>query len=151
VASTGPSPVELDRERAEPAEPVPVNVVHLAGRLAAEAAERTLPSGDTVSTFRLVVGRPPPSRAGSPSVDTLDCAAWSARQRRRLAPLPAGTVLEVRGALRRRFFRAGGAVASRYEVEVEDITVLARPPRAAAPGPPRRRAAAAPDPSPASA
>jgi len=151
AASTGPPAVELDRERAEPAEPVPVNVVHLAGRLAAEAAERTLPSGDTVSTFRLVVGRPPPSRAGSPSVDTLDCAAWSARQRRRLAPLPAGTVLEVRGALRRRFFRAGGAVASRYEVEVEDITVLARPPRAAAPGPPRRRAAAAPDPSPASA
>lgn len=151
MASTGPSPVELDRERAEPADQVPVNVVHLTGRLAAEAAERTLPSGDTVSTFRLVVGRPPPSRAGSPSVDTLDCAAWSARQRRRLAPLPAGTVLEVRGALRRRFFRAGGVVGSRYEVEVADITVLARPPRAAAPGPPRRRAAAAPDPSPASA
>ena len=128
------------------ADPAPVNEVRLSGRLAAPVDERVLPSGDTVATFRLVVARSGPVRPGAPSVDTVDCAAWTARQRRRLVVLPAGSVLSVQGSLRRRFYRAGGAVASRYEVEVADLAVLSRP------AVPRRpRAAAAPDPSPASA
>ena len=110
-----------------------VNEVRLRGRLAAEADERVLPSGDTVVTFRLVVDRSP--RAGGSRtttagtrVDTLDCAVFKADLRRRAKSWRAGDVLEVRGGLRRRFFRTGGGPASRYEVEVGAAARVARAP-----------------------
>ena len=71
------------------------------GRVAAAAQERELPSGDVVSTWRVVVDRPPPTRTdrGRPVlVDTLDCAAWAAGVRRRCARLEPGDVVEVQGA-----------------------------------------------------
>jgi single-strand DNA-binding protein len=101
-----------------------VNEVHLVGRLAVEPVQRQLPSGDPLMSFRLVVERPPGSRTGrqgtsrSPTVDTLDCAAWRRDVQRVLARASAGDVLEVHGALRRRFWRTGGGPASRSEVEV---------------------------------
>jgi single-strand DNA-binding protein len=98
------------------------NEVLLVGRLAAAPEERALPSGDVLSTFRVVVDRPPTARSTGPrgaTVDTLDCVARGAALRRAAQGWRAGDVLEVRGALRRRFFRtAGGTTGSRYEVEV---------------------------------
>ena len=102
-----------------------VNTVRLRGRVSGEPVERALPSGDRVVTFRLVVDRP----AGTgPRVDTLDCAAFRGDVRRRLVRYAPGDVLEVEGALRRRFFRAGGAPASRYEVEVRTASRTRRAP-----------------------
>jgi single-strand DNA-binding protein len=108
---------------AQPTEaPIPVNDVHLVGRLAAEPVRRALPSGDVLVSFRLVVTRTPaPRRRGgarTPTVDTLDCAAWRADVQRALARLSAGDVVEAHGSLRRRFWRAGAAAVSRSEVEV---------------------------------
>ena len=98
------------------------NEVLLVGRLAAEPEERSLPSGDVLATFRLVVDRQPTARsagARGAAVDTLDCVARAAAVRRAALGWRPGDVLEVHGALRRRFFRtAGGATGSRYEVEV---------------------------------
>lgn len=114
------------------------NEVVLVGRVAAAAEERELPSGDLLVTFRLVVDRPAPVRPGSGrgvAVDTLDCAAWGAGVRRTAKALLPGDVVEVQGALRRRFWRAGAAPASRTEVEVGALRRLAR----AAPPPPRVR------------
>jgi len=111
--------------RTEATDDTSLNHVHLRGRLASAALERELPSGDTVAIFRLVVDRPP-RRESSARVDTLDCAVFRGDVRRRLLRCEAGDVLEVEGALRRRFFRAGGGAASRYEVEV---TALRRSPR----------------------
>lgn len=110
----------------------PVNEVRLRGRLAATAPPRELPSGDVVVTFRLVVDRPAPGPAHGSSVrvDTLDCAAFRADVRRRLERWEPGDVLEVQGSLRRRFFRAAGAPASRYEVEVRTASRVARSPAA---------------------
>ncbi|MCW2667233.1 MAG: single-stranded DNA-binding protein [Frankiales bacterium] len=107
------------------------NQVSLVGRIAARAQERELPSGDLLCTWRLVVDRPPaaPGRAGPGrpvTVDTLDCSAWSARVRRTARGLQPGDVVAVEGALRRRFWRAGAAVASRCEVEVTSVRRLAR-------------------------
>lgn len=105
------------------------NEVRLRGRLAVVPEPKELPSGDVVATFRLVVDRPvrPVSAAGSSvRVDTIDCAAFRAAVRRRIAHWQPGDVIEVEGSLRRRFFRAGGAVASRYEVEVRTATRVAR-------------------------
>ena len=96
------------------------NQVRLVGRLSAEPEERTLPSGDRVVTFRLVVQRDPAaSRSGrGQRVDTLDCAAWSGRARRTVSAWQPGAVVEVEGALRRRFRRTPAGPTSRVEVEV---------------------------------
>jgi single-strand DNA-binding protein len=91
------------------------NEVLLVGRLAAEPRTVTLPSGDELATWRLVVSRPAASHG--PPVDTLDCVADRAPARRTVAQTPAGELLEVQGSLRRRFYRsADGGAASRYEV-----------------------------------
>ncbi len=101
-----------------------LNQVRLRGRLGG-VLERSLPSGDVLATFRLVVDRP----AGHPSgarVDTLDCSVTKAALRRRVLGWQPGDVIEVDGSLRRRFFRAGGGSASRYEVEVDSVRRVAR-------------------------
>jgi single-strand DNA-binding protein len=99
----------------------PANEVRLRGRLAAAPRLRELPSGDTVWNLRVVVERPPlpPGRERSRQrVDSLECAVWSGRLKSQVAKWEAGDVVDVTGALRRRFFRAGGATASRVEVEL---------------------------------
>ena len=111
----------MARKSADVGEVRPVNEVRLVGRVSGDPAHRTLPSQDELVTFRLVVSRPPaPRRTGdarSPSVDTIDVACWSARTRRRAGSLTPGDVVEVTGALRRRFWRAGAGAVSRCEVE----------------------------------
>ena len=53
--------------------PVPhVNEVRLVGRLSADPTELTLPSGDTLWTFRLVVDRPAAEARRGQQLDTLD-------------------------------------------------------------------------------
>lgn len=109
------------------------NEVPLVGRVSAPAAPVELPSGDQLTSFRLVVDRGPsrrPVREGArvPTVDTFDCVAWTAALRRASLTWEVGDIVEVVGAARRRFFRAGGGVQSRFEIEV----VKARRVRAAA-------------------
>jgi single-strand DNA-binding protein len=97
------------------------NEVLLLGRISGEPAVRLLPSGDEIVSFRLVVERPPRTASDGrrePSVDTLDCAAVAAVVRRRVLGWQSGDVVEVSGALRRRFWRSGPAVLSRCEVQV---------------------------------
>lgn len=107
------------------------NEVVLVGRVAAAAEQRELPSGDLLVTWRLVVDRPPGRPTGpagrAVTVDTLDCVAWTAGLRRTASAFQPGDVVAVEGALRRRFWRAAGAPASRYEVEVTRARRLARP------------------------
>ncbi|WP_323099912.1 single-stranded DNA-binding protein [Intrasporangium sp. YIM S08009] len=122
----------------------PCNEVRLRGRVGAPAEERTLPSGDVIVTFRVVVARPPVRGAASAAarttgatgatgaavgeprgaratVDTLDVVCWAAGARRTAGRLGAGDVVEVEGALRRRFFGVAGGRASRYEVEAARV------------------------------
>ncbi len=106
-----------------------LNEVRIRGRVAADPASRVLPSGDELLTLRVVVGRgdrPARGRDGPGAtsrsvVDTLDVACWSAATRRAAGRCVAGDVVEVEGALRRRFFRSGGSPASRYEVEARSL------------------------------
>lgn len=107
------------------------NEVHLVGRLPVEPVRRELPSGDPLVSFRLVVERDPKGRASrgsatsrSPTVDTLECNAWRRDVQRTLARVAPGEVLEVHGALRRRFWRTGAGAASRSEVEVLKVKRL---------------------------
>ncbi len=66
-------------------------------------------------------------------VDTIDVACWSASARRAAGRFAAGDVVEVEGALRRRFFRTGAGAASRYEVEARSLRRASAPTRASAP------------------
>lgn len=114
------------------------NEVLLVGRVAAAPEERELPSGDVLVTWRVVVARPParrpPEGVRPTTVDTIDCVAWTASARRAASALVVDDVVEVSGALRRRFWRAGAGTASRCEVEVSSVRrVSRRPPRRAGP------------------
>ena len=111
-----------------------VNEVHLCGRVSGTPQEKTLPSGDVVVLFRLVVPRPAVRRTGAARaaatkgavVDTLDVACWTARSRKAALRLGDGDAAEVTGSLHRRFFRAGGAAASRYEVAAAGVARIRR-------------------------
>lgn len=92
------------------------NEVLVTGRLSMAAEERELPSGDEVVSWRLVVERP--HNAERPGMDVIDCAAFGVRLRRAAMRWVPGDVIEVEGALRRRFWRTGTGTASRYEIEV---------------------------------
>lgn len=101
------------------------NEVLLVGRLSAEPEVRVLPSGDEITTWRLVVAREDAAE-GRPGQDTIDCTAWSTRPRRSASTWMAGDVVEVEGALRRRFWKTPAALASRCEVEVRRVRRVAK-------------------------
>ena len=90
------------------------------GRLSTAAEERTLPSGDVIVTFRLIVPRDEPGR-----VDTIDCQVQSAALRRRMLRMEPGTGLHIEGALRRRFWRSAHGPASRFEIAVTTVRLAA--------------------------
>ncbi|MCL2544207.1 MAG: single-stranded DNA-binding protein [Nocardioidaceae bacterium] len=102
-----------------------VNEVRLVGTLSAVPAERELPSGDVVVVSRLVVGRGEESRSRQ-RVDVIDCSGWAPRVQPAMRGWRAGDTVEIRGALRRRFFRAEGQTAARVEIEVSSARLIRR-------------------------
>lgn len=100
-----------------------MNVVIVRGALSRPPETRDLPSGDRLVAYDVTVrseGRP------TESVPVVWFAAPA-----RAAKLAAGTEVVVTGRIRRRFFRTGGATASRTEV-VADAVVPARQAKRAA-------------------
>ncbi|MEY2679556.1 MAG: hypothetical protein RLZZ160_634 [Actinomycetota bacterium] len=93
------------------------NEVRLVGRSSGPAIEKELPSGDKVVEIRIVIARD--NRDG---YDTLDVALWSASLRKRALTLKNDEWIEVVGALRRRFWKTGKVVASRWQVEGRELT-----------------------------
>ncbi len=116
-----------DSDAQQPPAPCPPhrNEVTLVGRVSAPAARRELPSGSTVVSVRLVVQRDPktlPPR--SAVVDTIECASWSVECHAEMERWSSGDVVEVAGALRRRFRRGESGPISRYEVELTSVRLL---------------------------
>jgi len=103
----------------------PINEVRLVGRLGARVEERSLPSGDTWTTFSVTVDRSNPDKWSSVSVDSIACVARSARLRKSVNALEPGHWVEVTGALHRRFWRTGSGLGSATEVHVASLDVLA--------------------------
>ena len=101
----------------------PINEVRLVGRVTRLAVEKELPSGDKVVEFRVVIGREK-SRNGKKEVDSLDIAAWSAKARRAALAVKIDTWVEVKGSVRRRFWRAPTGLASRWQVEASEVVRL---------------------------
>lgn len=121
------------------------NEVVLCGRLTSGPLAVALPSGDPLWRFRISVERLPVRGPGSRStatraagsaatgarrtVDAVDCSTSRPQIASRLGALPESSVVEAKGTLTRRFWRAaGGAPASRYEVVVHTVRVVRRGP-----------------------
>ncbi|QIK66559.1 single-stranded DNA-binding protein [Nocardioides sp. HDW12B] len=104
------------------------NQVTLRGRVSTAPEARELPSGSVIVTFRVTVARSQTAMtAGSrQTVDWLDCTAWGAGVRRTVGSWQLGDEVEVVGALRRRFYRAGQGTSTRLEVEVLRARRLSR-------------------------
>jgi single-strand DNA-binding protein len=92
-----------------------LNDVVLRGWVTTVASERSLPSGDVVAQFRIAITRP------EGGVDTIDLEAWSAKNRRSALSLKDGEWIEVEGAIRRRFWKSGANLASRWTVNTAEI------------------------------
>ncbi len=101
----------------------PKNEVFLVGRVTSLAVEKLLPSGDRVVEFRVVIGREK-SRGSKKEVDSLDIAAWSSRARKAALSLKIDTWVEIKGSVRRRFWRAPTGLASRWQVEASEVVRL---------------------------
>ncbi|MDP3969212.1 MAG: single-stranded DNA-binding protein [Nocardioides sp.] len=99
-----------------------MNEVRVRGRVASAPQARTLPSGDELWTFRLVVPRSPqqPRTDGRRAArsDWMTCTVWTARCRRAVSRWSEGDEVEVEGALRRRHYRTPTGATSVLEVEV---------------------------------
>ena len=106
------------------------NLVRLRGRVTTNPTERELPSGSRIVTFRISVGRDPSpmTKSSRQTSDWVDCSAWGSRVRRTVSRWDVGDVVELEGALRRRFFRAGDAPSTRLEVEVLRARLTSRGP-----------------------
>lgn len=98
---------------------VTVNVVVLAGTIAAEPVERQLPSGDEVTEIRLSV-----PEAGKRLLP-LPVTVWhTAVGKRALKDLAKGDEVLVHGTLARRFYRSGAGARSLTEVIASGIKKL---------------------------
>ena len=102
-----------------------LNEVSLVGRLSGEPTEKSLPSGDKVVEFRVVIPRNgKPSRSKKGLVDTIDVAAWSAVNRKIALKLNEHSWVAITGSIRRRFWQSPAGLASRWQVEASDISTL---------------------------
>lgn len=109
--------------------PARVNEVRIIGRTSGAPERRTLPSGDEVVLFRVVVPRP------TGGADTLPVAVGPAPVAGRAGPGQVGRRLlaqaertrpgdrvEVSGELRRRWWSTGTGSASRIEIRAASVT-----------------------------
>ena len=92
-----------------------LNDVALRGWVTTIATERELPSGDIVVQFRIAITRP------EGGVDTIDLESWSAKTRRIALSLKDGEWVEIQGSIRRRFWKSGQGLASRWQVVTAEI------------------------------
>lgn len=93
------------------------NDVVLRGRLSAPAELRPLPSGDVLLLFKLVVRRETPRPRG-PKSDVITCVSTVRGLLTRAPAWEPDDVIEVEGALQRRFWRTPTGTAVAYEVAV---------------------------------
>lgn len=118
----GPDPTGQDTAGADTTSHAaePENRVRLRGRVSSGPQHRELPSGTDIVSVRVSVPRAvtPMTRGSKQTVDWVDCVAWGAGARRSLSSWSVGEVVEVEGALRRRYFRGPAGTGTRLELEV---------------------------------
>ncbi|MFC5820405.1 single-stranded DNA-binding protein [Nonomuraea harbinensis] len=112
------------------------NEVLLVGRLSAAVEERSLPSGDTMTKWRLLVRRRRHRRDGMVT-DSIPCVSFNQEVADVLRTLRPRDAMEVTGAFRCRVFGPASGKVWAYEVEVATVRVIeADPLPAGEPGEP---------------
>ncbi|GAA3469151.1 single-stranded DNA-binding protein [Nonomuraea roseola] len=105
------------------------NDVTLVGRLSARPDERAMPSGDTLTKWRIIVRRRPLVRRGG-FVDTIQCVTFDAEVAAMVKAMRPRDPMKIRGALRCRIYGPPSAKSWRYEVEVHSVALVAMEPSA---------------------
>jgi single-strand DNA-binding protein len=117
-----------------------VNAITLVGRLSGAPEWRSLPAGREVAVWRLIVEHQD-ARSPQDAIDTIRCVAYDAAVQAGVRGWSHGDLIEVRGALRHRFWR--GPTGPRGLYEVEAVSALLReqaaPPTEKKPGSRQRR------------
>lgn len=105
---------------------IETNEVHLIGRLAKPPETRATRSGEEAVSFDLKVRRPPEAVQQRRGGDDIECVSARAATIKAAAGWTPGDVLEVRGSLRRHWWRDGAKTMSRYEIEVATLRRVTR-------------------------
>ncbi|WP_017589813.1 single-stranded DNA-binding protein [Nocardiopsis ganjiahuensis] len=127
-----PEPRTLDEGRPEPKGAGPErpdghrNEVFVVGRVTAAPAERELPSGDRLVTWRIGVARAEVSGRRRARADSLTLVSFDPHMCDRVHGWRIGDVVRVTGELRRRFWRGWNGVRSVLEVEVGTVALVRR-------------------------
>lgn len=87
-----------------------LNDVALRGWVTTIGVEREYAGGETAVQFRIAITR------AEGGVDTIDIEAWSAETKRVALKLQDGDWVEINGSIRRRFWKSGSGLASRWQV-----------------------------------
>ncbi|MEV0200705.1 hypothetical protein [Nonomuraea sp. NPDC050691] len=94
------------------------NEVVLAGRVSVAAEDKRLPSGDTLTRWRLAVRRDRPHPKGGVMTDGIPCITFAPEVAAVVRDLGPDDPVEIRGAFRCRIYGPSSAKIWRYEVEV---------------------------------
>jgi single-strand DNA-binding protein len=106
-----------------------VNAIVLVGRLSGEPEWRALPKDRQVAVWRLIVEHRD-ARSPQDAIDTIRCVTYDPALQTGIRTWSHGDVIEVRGALRHRFWRGPAGPRGVYEVEaVSAILRLHSPPK----------------------
>ncbi|MDT0303140.1 single-stranded DNA-binding protein [Streptomonospora wellingtoniae] len=125
-----PAKAALDRESGR--EAGHRNEVVVAGRITAEPYVRELASGDRLTTWRVSIARAPAQQRPSQSADPITCVSFQQAIEERTREWRLGDVVQVSGALRRRFWRSPKGSASVVEIEARAVQRVSRCPDPAA-------------------
>ncbi|MBB4932467.1 single-stranded DNA-binding protein [Lipingzhangella halophila] len=96
------------------------NEVVLAGRVTAEPAVRELPSGTHLVTWRISVIRPAADQRPNQPADPITCVSFHPSIEDATRGWRIGDLVQVSGALRRRFWRSPNGSSSVIEVEARN-------------------------------
>ncbi len=92
-----------------------INLVDLIGEVSDLPTEITLPSGEEIIEIRLSV-----APTGSVK-SSLDITVREKSLMRRARSLKVGNTIAVQGELHRRFWRSGGSVSTRLDIEADSL------------------------------
>jgi single-strand DNA-binding protein len=111
-----------------------LNEVILQGRISGKPGLKKLPSGDKLVQFRLVVDRKlnnhkdrgvnTVNKKRKREVDTLDIGVWRKNLQPRALTLVPEQFVKVSGAIRRNFWTTPTGLASRYQIDADQIQKL---------------------------
>jgi single-strand DNA-binding protein len=97
------------------------NKVEVQGRLGKSVVQRTLPSGDLITIFSVIVVRSDREIIGKTTVDTIPCQTHRVSIANKVCNWQSGTEICVSGVLRRRFWQGPNGLGSALEVEVRAL------------------------------